>query len=245
MTLPRLLSTTHNGFERELLSSARTERAPELVRAHVLMSVAQALACNGEGADAGTASSHEPGVDGCRRGRSSAWLLRGGLGMLALAAGVTLVLWQRLLASGTAAECAAAEYTVGEYTAEQAPSKPARALVETALPASALATAPRQALANTSTSTSRADRTPLPALAEAEVPDWLGAQLQLLGEARRELQVGSLERAERLLAGYGGRFPGGVVGPQVSALRSELRRRQAERVDQAMRADEHPHTASQ
>jgi TolA-binding protein len=53
--------------------------------------------------------------------------------------------------------------------------------------------------------------------------DWLGEQLQLLGEARRHLQSGSLEQASRVLDSYAQRFPEGVIGPQIMGLRAELR----------------------
>jgi hypothetical protein len=53
-------------------------------------------------------------------------------------------------------------------------------------------------------------------------PDWLGAQLQLLRDARAHLESGDLARAAELLDSYEQQFPGGVIGPQVVRLRAEL-----------------------
>lgn len=233
---PRLLGSTRNGFERELLSSASTDRAPDGVRARVLLSVAQA--CSGAPAAVDPLSIHESWSADRRRRRSGRWVWGAGLGIVGLAASVAaLVLVQRLPAGNTRP----AEHTAAQDTA-QAAIAGASALAAAAPPASAAGAESQQALANTSAGALAATGTPLALPAEEGAPDWLGAQLQLLGETRRLLEDGSLEQAESLLEGYDARFPGGVVGPQISALRGELQRRLAER---AQPAAERTHTAAE
>lgn len=221
MTPSRLLSTTRNGFERELLRSAGTERAPDAVRARVLLSVAQA--CSGalamEQEDEEPHAPREPWL--VERGRGGRWVL--GAGLLGLAASLGLVLWQRLPHRSLARDPGP----------EHAPAVPLEPVA---------ATEPQQTLASTSVVT-QSEHGALQVPAQGSPPDWLGAQLQLLGEARRQLENGSLEQAQGLLEGYELRFPGGVLGPQISTLRAELRRRQAERMDQARL--ERSHSASE
>lgn len=235
MTPPRILNTTRNDFERALLRSASSDRAPEAVRRRALESVARALASAGEPAalptDAG--SFGEPGAaSGAAGGRRDPlrWALPGMyLGVVALAASIALVLWQRTSSERLAR--AHARGSVALSGVERAAQADVRSPGEAAptAPAALDNTGAQRALANTSavTPSFRADEAALQTLTEDEAPDWLGAQLQLLREARRQLELGELDQARSLLDSYERRFPGGVVGPQISALRDELTRRQS------------------
>lgn len=228
MSSPRLLNTTRNDFELALLRSAMTERAPDAARARALESAAQAWAASSEPALGACADAPDlcATVNGTRAARARIRSSGTYLGMLALAAGVALVAgvalmtWQR---SSPGARVAAehARASAGLQAAVALGGVPA--VSGSALPVTPSGDA-QGALANTRAIAPqfRAAGALLQTLAEEDVPDWLGVQLQLLGEARRQLQVGALEQTQSLLDSYDQRFPGGVVGPQISALRAEL-----------------------
>jgi hypothetical protein len=230
MTSPRLLNTTRNDFELALLRSALTERAPEAARARALESVAQALAADSEPAQGSCADTSD--LDGSVNSNRAARIRSSGmyLGMFALAAGVALLAgvsrmtWQRSSTSALLTAELAAERAHASATLEAAAAPGgAPAVSWGALPVMPSGNA-QGALANTRAVTPqlRAEGALLQTLAEEDAPDWLGAQLQLLGEARRQLQLGALEHTQSLLDSYDQRFPGGVVGPQIFALRAEL-----------------------
>lgn len=215
MTPQRLLNTTRNGFERELLRSAAFDRAPDATRERALLYVAQALA----GAPAAAGAEHEPPrIAAARQGARGANRARACLygTLLALAAAAALLIHDEPPADTAPAAALAA----GEPLSPGAPGQVTRA-------GAARSSELPHSFANTNpSSASAAGGSTLQSLAEDDAPDWLGAQLQLLGEARRQLDRGALEQAHSLLDSYALRFPDGVLGPQISALSVELQRRQ-------------------
>jgi hypothetical protein len=219
MTSSRLLNTTRNGFARELLSSAASDHAPAATRERVLASVSQALASAGENDSLGSqvtpAAVHYAAGGGSglialiRPRRSGAFL-----GLLAFAAGIVLLLWQ-----GGKEHGPATARGVAATAGEQATSAPDVVAASAPVQGSLANTRPLAPLFQTGAP-------PLATTSAEETSDWLGAQLQLLGEARRQLELGELEQTHDLLEGYGRRFPDGVLGPQIAALRAELQQRQ-------------------
>jgi hypothetical protein len=228
MIPPRLSSTTRDGLERDLLSSAASDRAPEATRERVREAVARALAsaaasplasagASGSLPDSGGGPGAAPPARGVGRlGGERAALC---LGALALAASVALVIRhgveqrQPTPRSGiTAVPPGGSALLQGGSSLSQGGSATAQRPL-----ANTTAVAPRFVSAGELLQ-SPAD----------DAPDWLGAQLQLLGEARRQLDAGALQQTRGLLDSYEQRFPDGVLGPQMAALRAELLRQEAQ-----------------
>lgn len=67
--------------------------------------------------------------------------------------------------------------------------------------------------------------------------DWLGAQFQLIADARRHLGAGNPAEAVKILNEYWQRYPEGTLGPQVIALH-----RSATRAHRAARQPDPPDT---
>lgn len=239
MTPPRLLSTTRNGFERELLRAAGTDRAPGVVRARVLASVAQASTIAEHAT--GLRSAHS--ADGSRRaerararhpgGQRARWWVPGtSLSILTLAAGIALVICRPLLEPSSAPSPGTGVQTADTSPQAMAARNAAPPLAGAPPALTALPAQPQWGHTSTRPLEPAPEPARLQSLPEDDASDWLGAQLRLLGEARRQLRTGALQQAEALLDSYERRFPGGVVGPQVSALRSELRLQRAQRLQQ-------------
>jgi hypothetical protein len=267
----RLLDSSHNGLERELLRAARLDEAPEATRARVLLCIGEVLAsCSSAVAPCLTlVSSAAPQLSTASESCAAT-----SAAVPSLAARLALAFKSlNALYLGGALAASAAASVLAQHWVSQSPRAEARAraaspaLVHARAPVvvepswvapdsasrpsvEPLAPAPH-ALANTSSEPARAQRVPAPArrgsiagharnegtphnqlrseLESDTSEDWLGSQLELLGRARAQLELGRLEQAEQVLTGYERRFPGGVVGPQIQRLRAELRTRLQER----------------
>jgi hypothetical protein len=240
----RMLASSRAGLERELLRSALTDVAPDEVRARVLQSVsavlvtsastgAAAAAAAGGGSTATGAVSSAAGKLWGLAGAGPRVLLAVSLSAL-LGAGISVAIALHSPAGGTPPP----ERLPDPLPAPSLESMPDAPLTDPASPPEARADRSGPgALANLRTNASGieylTDRNRTPEEAEASSrtagtdldelpPDWLGAQLQFLRDARAHLESGDLARAAELLDSYERQFPGGVIGPQVVRLRAEL-----------------------